>query len=196
MSPGEPVFFYDFNSPYAYLAAERVDEVLPVSVRWQPMFFAAVLRERGRTPWSMRPDSRIEGVADVERRACERGLPPVVWLDSWPVESHSVLPLRATVWADECGRGKELALSLFRTMFVAGRSLTDIETVADAARECGLDADELREAVQDQTIKDRLRAATDEALALGINGVPTVAAAGELFWGDDRLEDAARALAA
>jgi 2-hydroxychromene-2-carboxylate isomerase len=193
---GEAVFFYELNSPYAYLAAERVDEVLPAPVRWQPIVFGAVLRERGRTPWSMHPDSRIEGIAEVERRARERGLPALVWLDTWPVESYSVLPLRAVVWADERGRGKELALALFRAMFVAGRPLADIDTVADAARECGLDADELRDAVQDQRIKDRLRAATDEALALGIYGVPTVAAAGELFWGDDRLEDAARALAA
>ncbi len=65
----------------------------------------------------------------------------------------------------------------------------------DAASEAGLDRDAVAIGVQTPRIKERLRAVTDEAVALGVTGIPTVAVGGELFWGDDRLQDAARALA-
>ena len=65
-----------------------------------------------------------------------------------------------------------------------------------AADRCGLEGDRLRAAVEEPAIKQRLRAATDDALRRGITGVPTVDVGDELFWGDDRLEDAAIALAA
>jgi 2-hydroxychromene-2-carboxylate isomerase len=68
--------------------------------------------------------------------------------------------------------------------------------VVEGAQRCGLDGAELREALRGEPLKLELRAATDAAIARGVTGVPTIAVGEQLFWGDDRLEDAARALAA
>ena len=196
MGDGRPTFYYDLSSPYAYLAALRVDELLPAAAEWQPIALGALIREIGKVPWSMRPDTRPAGMAEIERRARERGLPAVRWPDGWPDASYSLLPLRAVLHAFDCGRGRELTLELYRVAFAQGTALNDLDVVAAAADRVGLDEAELRQAVERREIKDRLRAATDEARRRGVTGVPTVAVAGELFWGDDRLEDAARALAA
>jgi 2-hydroxychromene-2-carboxylate isomerase len=191
-----PVFFYDISSPYAYLAAERIDEVLPVQARWQPIVFGALLRARGRIPWSLQEETVGPGQAEVEARARERGLPAVRWPEGWPADSYSVTPLRAVLHAQERGAGKELTVALYRTMFAEGRALDDLDAVLSAAETCGLDPDDVRQGVQRPDIKDSLRAATDDAIARGLQGIPTVALGDQLFWGDDRLEEAAAALSA
>jgi 2-hydroxychromene-2-carboxylate isomerase len=78
--------------------------------------------------------------------------------------------------------------------FVYGHSLAELDSVLGAAREAGLDPDEVREAVGRPEIKERLKSHTEEALARGVTGIPTVAIGDELFWGDDRLEEAAAAV--
>lgn len=186
-----PVFYYDTNSPYAYLAASRIDDLLP-DAEWHPIAFGIVLRELGRTPWSLSPE-RAKGQAEIERRAAERGLPPVRWADGWPVESYSLAPLRALEFADERGVQRELARALYRRMFEEGASLAELDNVLAAAAEAGLHPDELRAALDDDRVKARLREHTEEAMALGVIGVPSVVVDGAVFWGDDRLEDAAAA---
>jgi 2-hydroxychromene-2-carboxylate isomerase len=188
-----PVFYYDTNSPYAYLAAERVDELLP-GVTWRPIAFGIVLRELGRVPWSLGPE-RPEGMAEIERRASERGLPAVSWPEGWPVDSYSLAPLRALEFADERGAQRELARALFRRNFQDGATLAEVDNVLHAASEAGLDPEEVRSALDDDEVKGRLREHTDAALAQGVVGVPTVVVGGAVFWGDDRLEDAAAAAA-
>jgi 2-hydroxychromene-2-carboxylate isomerase len=185
------VFYYDTNSPYAYLAANQVDELLP-DVTWHPIAFGIVLRELGRVPWSLGP-GRAEGMAEIERRAAERGLPPLRWPEGWPVDTYSLTPLRALEFADERGRQRELARALYRLMFEEGASLDEVDNVLRAARDAGLDPDEVRGAVVDDRVKARLREHTDEAMARGVIGVPTVVVDRQVFWGDDRLEDAAAA---
>jgi 2-hydroxychromene-2-carboxylate isomerase len=189
-------FYYDLSSPYAYLAALRVDEVLAVEVAWQPIAFGALLRELGKVPWSLRDDTRAPGQAEVAERARERGLPDVRWPPGWPAESYSLLPLRAALHGFDEGRGKEFSLELYRLEFAEGVALDDLEVVIGAAERVGLDGERVRAAVQAPEIKDRLRAATDEARRRGVTGVPTVVVGDELYWGDDRLEDAARVAAA
>jgi len=196
VSDRRATFYYDVSSPYAYLAAQRVDEILPAELDWQPIAFGALIQAIGKVPWSLREETRAAGQAEIAERARERGLPAVRWPPGWPAESYSVLPLRALVHAFDHGRGKELSLELYRRAFVEGVALDDPEVVTGAAEACGLDGERLRAAVAAPEIKARLRAATDEAMRRGVTGVPTIALDGELFWGDDRLEDAARALAA
>ena len=70
-----------------------------------------------------------------------------------------------------------------------------IDSVLIAAAACELHPNAVTRGIESRSVKDRLRAATDEAAARGVEGVPTVAVGDELFWGDDRLEDAAAALA-
>jgi 2-hydroxychromene-2-carboxylate isomerase len=186
-----PVFYYDFSSPYSYLAAARIDDVIP-DADWRPIVFGVLIREIGKVPWSMGP-GREAGVEEVERRARERGLPAVRWPPGWPVESYSVLPLRAALAAGRRGRLKELSRAIYAAAFVEGRRLDEIEHVLYAGEAAGLDRDSLREAMEDEDVKAALRANTTEALERGVTGVPTVAIGESLFWGDDRLEEAAAA---
>jgi 2-hydroxychromene-2-carboxylate isomerase len=189
-----PVFYYDVSSPYAYLTAHRIDDVLPQAATWQPIAFGALIQAIGKIPWSLRSDTRATGIAEVERRAHERGLPDVRWPPGWPDKTYSVKPLRAILWAQGEGRGRELALALYRIAFVEGRSLDSVEVIEEATVTAGLDPVAMRAGIEAQDIKDALREATAAAIARGVTGVPTIAVGGELFWGDDRLEDAAAAL--
>jgi 2-hydroxychromene-2-carboxylate isomerase len=188
----DPTFYFDFNSPYAYLAAARIDDLIP-DAEWTPIAFPFVLGRLGRLEEAMKRD--FEAVRkEVSERAAERGLPPVDAPRGWPIESWSLEPLRAALFADERGRLREFSGAAFRKVFVEGRSLAEPDNLRDAAREVGLDPDEVAEAVGRPDIKQRLKDQTDEALARGVTGIPTVAIGDELFWGDDRLDEAAAAV--
>lgn len=186
-----PLFHYDFNSPYAYLAAERIDEVIP-DAEWRPIAFGIIVVQLDKVPWSFtEPDA---GKAIVAERAADRGLPPLTYPDGWPKSSYSLMPLRAALVAEDHGLLEEFSLEVFRVNFVRGESAADPEAVLRAAERVGLPREAVEEGVGDPRIKARLRRATDEAIAAGVSGVPTVRVGGELFWGDDRLEYAASAL--
>jgi 2-hydroxychromene-2-carboxylate isomerase len=195
MAAERPVFYYDLNSPYAWLAAERIHGVLPEPPVWQPVAFAFILRHDDRTPWSMGPE-RESGVAEIERRAAERGLPELRWPEGWPVETYSLQAMRAATFAAEIGRAAAFSLAAFRQQFNAGRGLNEIDNVLLAAAACEMHPRALLAAIERDSIKQRLRKATEDAIERGVPGVPTVRVGDELFWGDDRLEEAAAALAA
>ena len=183
-------FFYDFNSPYAYLAAQRVDEVLPGSVQWCPIAFGPLIRQIGKAPWSLRP-GRETGMRECEARAQARKLPPLVWPDGWPAENYSIPVLRAALAAERLGGLKAFSLAAFRQTFVHGRQLRETDVILEAAREAGVDEMAVREGLEDPAIKAELRERTDAAIAEGADGIPTVVVGGRRFWGDDHLEDAA-----
>jgi len=194
MSVPEPIFYYDVSSPYAYLAACRVDDVLPVRPHWRPIAFGVIVRQVGKVPWSF-GEHRGEHFAAIARRASERGLPEVRYPQGWPVETYSLAPLRAALLATDQDQLRSISRELFHTMFVDGRHLADVERVLDAAERAGMDRETVREGIERPDVKQRLRVATDEAIATGVTGVPTVAIGERLLWGDDRLEEAAAALA-
>jgi 2-hydroxychromene-2-carboxylate isomerase len=196
MSSGEPIFFYDLYSPYAYLAAKRVDEVLPVAPRWEPIVFGIVLREAGKLPWSMRDGEREAGQEEVSRRARERGLPEVRWPPGWPGQSYGLTPLRAVVWAGrrDASLAKQLTMALYEMVFCQGRPLNEPAVMFEAAAACGIEHDAVERGVQEQEVKDALRASTDAAIERGVTGIPTVAVGDRLYWGDDRLHEAAVAV--
>jgi 2-hydroxychromene-2-carboxylate isomerase len=192
-----PVFYYDLNSPYAWLAAERINKVLPEPPVWQPIAFAFILRHDERTPWSLKSEnSRVEGVAEIERRAAERGLPAPRWPEGWPRETYNINAMRAATYAAEIGKVVSFSLAAYRQQFNAGRGLNDFDNVLLAGAAAEIHPNALLQAVERQAIKDRLKAATEEAIELGVPGVPTVRVGDELFWGDDRLEEAAEAVRA
>jgi len=191
-----PAFYYDFNSPYAYLAAHRVDDVLPVRPSWEPIAFGALIRQIGKVPWSLQPGAERERrLRECERRTAALGL-PLRWPDGWPDRNYSILVLRAALVAAEHDRLREFSRAAFRRGLGEGGDLRDRDTVLACARNAGVDPDLVAAGVERPEIKERLRSATDAALARGVTGVPTVAVGDELFWGDDRLEDAAAALSA
>lgn len=191
----ETSFYFDLGSPFAYLVAERLADALPEPVRWQPVSLGALFKTNGRSSWALGgADVRRAGMAEVERRAHAYGLEPVRWPDPWP--TNYLYAMRAVTYAFQLGRGREFTVAAFRHAFILGQDLAMAETVLDAAEQAGLDRDAMDEATRDPEIKLALRSATDTAHERGVFGVPTIAVGDELFWGDDRLSDAAAALAA
>lgn len=196
MSERPPVFCFDLGSPYAYLAAERIGRVFeeagaPVP-EWQPILLGGLFHRFGRGSWANGPD-RVAGLAECERRAQAYGLPPIRWPDPFP--GNTLFAMRVATFAKEIGRTVSFSLAAFRQAFAAGRDLSQPDNVFLAAASSELHPRSLEVAVERQAIKDRLRAATDEAGDLGVIGVPAVVVGGEVFWGDDRLEEAAAAAA-
>jgi 2-hydroxychromene-2-carboxylate isomerase len=190
------VFYYDFNSPYSYLAAERISGLFAEAgtdqPEWQPISFGHVLKQSGRRPWSFEADKGAD-FAEIQRRASERGLPEVVYPDGWPIDNYSLNPVRAAIYAKESGRVVSFSLAAFRQVFAAGRSLKEVENVLIAAAACELHPNAVLKGIETASVKARLQEATDQAIERGVEGVPTVAVGDELFWGDDRLQDAVRA---
>jgi 2-hydroxychromene-2-carboxylate isomerase len=198
-------FYFDLGSPYAYLAAERIagEEVLPGElvampeelVAWQPLSLGALFKLAGRSSWSLGdPERRREGIAEVERRAALYGLAPVRWPEPWP--SNYLFAMRACTYAFQVGQGIEFSLRAFRAAFQQGHDLGVPERVLAVAGEVGLDPRAVADATQDPQVKLALREATQAAHETGVFGVPTLAVGDELFWGEDRLEDAAGLLQA
>jgi 2-hydroxychromene-2-carboxylate isomerase len=191
-------FYYDFNSPYSYLAAERISGVFAEAgaeqPEWQPISFGHVVQAIGRTPWSMQPDGPNPADLDeIQRRAAQRGLPEVIYPKGWPVENYSLNPTRAAIYAKESGRVVSFSLAAFRQVFAAGRDMSDVENVLLAAAACELHPKAVLKGIETKSVKERLKRATEEAIELGVAGIPTIALGGELFWGDDRLIEAAKA---
>ncbi|MFL5907489.1 MAG: 2-hydroxychromene-2-carboxylate isomerase [Solirubrobacterales bacterium] len=191
----ESVFYYDFSSPYSYLAAERISglfaEAGAEQPEWQPISFGHVLQGSGRTPWSMQPDGPDpEDLEEIQRRAAKRGLPEVRYPPGWPVESYSLNPVRAAIYAKEGGKVVSFSLACFRQVFAAGRDMSDVDNVLIAAAACELHPNAVLKGIETKSVKERLRAGTEEAIERGVEGIPTVAVGDQLFWGDDRLEEA------
>jgi 2-hydroxychromene-2-carboxylate isomerase len=198
VSVARAFFYYDFSSPYSYLAAERISGVFAEAraeqPEWQPISFGHLLQATGRTPWSMQPDGpNPADLEEIQRRAAERGLPEVHYPEGWPVENYSLTPIRAATYAKESGRVISFSLAAFRQAFAAGRDLGDPDNVLLAAAACELHPRAVLKGIETKSVKDRLKAATEEAIERGVAGVPTIAVGDELFWGDDRLEEAAEA---
>lgn len=187
-----PIFYYDLGSPYAYLAAERVNALLPEVPVWQPILLGGVFRATGRRSWAEGP-GRSDGMAEIERRASAYGLQPVRWPEPWP--GNMLTAMRAALFAQRTGRAVAFSLAAFRQAFAAGRDLSDVDNVLLAAAACELHPRAVLTGLASRSVKDGLRAATDAALRVGVTGVPTVRVGDRLFWGDDRLEDAAGAAA-
>jgi 2-hydroxychromene-2-carboxylate isomerase len=187
----QPIFYYDLGSPYAYLAAERLHHVLPVVPVWQPILLGGIWKETGGRSWAT-TDRRERGMAEIERRAEEYGLMPLRWPPGWP--NNTLTAMRAATFAQQTGRAVAFSLAAFRQAFAAGRDLSDVDNVLIAAAACELHPNAVLKGVATQSTKDRLREATRHAYERGVRGVPTIAFGDELFWGDDRLEDAAAAL--
>ena len=187
-----PVFFYfDLGSPYSYLAAERINSLLPVTPLWQPILLGGLFKRFGRRSWAD-TDERAAGIAEVERRARERGLPPLRWPDPWP--GDMLFAMRAATYAAQIGRAAAFAIAAFRQEFAAGRDLSIPDNVLVAAASLELHPRALQAGANSRSVKDALRAATDEAAERGVRGVPSVVVGERVFWGDDRLEEASRAL--
>jgi 2-hydroxychromene-2-carboxylate isomerase len=187
-------FYFDLGSPYAYLTAERISGLFSEAgleqPEWQPVLLGGLFRAFDRDSWSKGP-GRDEGIAEIERRAAAQGLPPIVWPDPWP--GNTLFAMRVATFAKQTGRTVSFALAAFRQAFAAGVDLSDPDKVLIAAAACELHPNALLKAVETEIVKNALREATDSAAKLGVFGVPSLVVGGEVFWGDDRLEEAVSA---
>ncbi|MGH2854314.1 MAG: 2-hydroxychromene-2-carboxylate isomerase [Solirubrobacteraceae bacterium] len=186
----QATFYFDLGSPFAYLTAERLEEHLPEPIAWQPVLLGGLFKLNRRSSWALGDaDRRKAGMTDVERRARAQGLPSLRWPDPWPTDY--LFAMRVATFAFRSGHGREFTMRAFRAAFQEGRDLSVPEHVLAAAAAAGIDPHTAGEAADDPVVKAALRDATDAAHERGVFGVPTVAIGEELFWGDDRLRDAA-----
>jgi 2-hydroxychromene-2-carboxylate isomerase len=178
------------------LSAERISGLFTEAgleqPEWQPVLLGGLFQRFDRGSWSQTP-GRAEGIAEVERRASAYGLPPIAWPDPWP--GNTLTAMRTATFAKQTGRTVAFALAAFRQAFAAGRDLSVPDNVWIAAAACELHPRALEKAVQTEAAKGALREATEAAGDRGVLGVPSVAVGEEVFWGDDRLEEAVAAAA-
>jgi 2-hydroxychromene-2-carboxylate isomerase len=188
------VFYFDLGSPYAYLSAERISGLFTDAgleqPEWQPILLGGLFKRFGRDSWGNGP-GREEGMAEVERRAGAYGLPTIAWPDPWP--GNGLFAMRVATFAKRTGRTVAFSLAAFRQAFAAGRDLSEPDNVLLAAAACELHPRALLKAVDTDLVKNGLREATDRAAEAGVRGVPSVLVGEQVFWGDDRLEEAVAA---
>jgi 2-hydroxychromene-2-carboxylate isomerase len=177
-----PVFYFDLGSPYAYLAAERINSVLPEVPVWQPILLGGLFKIH----------ARAEGMAEVERRAAEYGLPPIHWPEPWP--GNTLLAMRAATFAMQAGKAVSFALAAFRQAFAAGRDLSDPDSVVIAAAACEMHPAAVLKAAETRGVADALARATAAAGEAGVRGVPAVGVGNRVFHGLAELEAAAAAV--
>jgi 2-hydroxychromene-2-carboxylate isomerase len=152
------------------------------------VFAGGLFRAAGRASWGL-DERRAAGIADCEARAAAHGLGPIRWPEPWP--TNDVLVARAMIIAAEAAVLRRFALAAMRLAFLEGADLGEPAAVAEAARRVALDPEEVAQGAPRPEVKERLRTETDAAHALGVIGVPSVVVGDEVFWGDDRLEQAA-----
>lgn len=184
-------FYFDFSSPYGYLAAQRIEEVaegFDREVAWKPFLLGVVFKTTGAQPLLQVPLKGDYARRDLERSARLFEIPFTL---PKPFPFMSVAACRATYWLSDrdAEAGKELAKALFDAAFGDGWSISEPEEVATVASEIGLDPDEVLAAVQNPRVKDRLKREVDAAIRKGVFGSPFFFVDGEPFWGYDRLED-------
>jgi 2-hydroxychromene-2-carboxylate isomerase len=186
-------FWFEFASTYSYLSVMRVDRVAEaagVAIDWRPFLLGPIFKSQGWTtsPFNLFPAKGRYMVRDIQRIAASRGL-PFRMPPTFPANGLMAARL-ATLGMGE-GWGERFSREVFAAQFGMSQDIGDAGTLSSIMTSIGLDpADTLHRASQ-PPIKEALRAATESAMALGIFGAPTfVSPDGELFWGDDRLEQA------
>lgn len=188
----EPIdFYFDFSSPYGYLAAKQIDAIAARhgrTVRWRPHLIGAAFKTTGQQPLLSIPIKGDYARIDITRTARRLGIP------FHPPEQFpflSVAAARAFYWLDDRAPDKAhaLALALYDRAFGEGQGITSAESVIEVASGLGIDADELRAALTDPAVKERLKREVDAAVERGVFGSPYFIVDGEPFWGHDRLAE-------
>ena len=190
-------FFFDFSSPYGYLAAQKIDALAEKhgrAVDWRPMLLGVVFKQTGGAPLTEVPVKGPYSKRDFARSArfhgIEFNMPPV-----FPIPSQA--PARIVLWAKQRdpNDAARAAKALYRAFFVDGLDISNPDVAADAAGRAGFDRAAARAAIDDPAIKDALKREVEAAIAAGVFGSPFVLVDGEPFWGLDRFDQLDRWLA-
>jgi len=182
-------FYFDFSSPYGYIAsqlAEDFEKRVGRPMRWRPILLGAIFKVTGQPPLvdvPMKGDySRRDFARSARMHKVEYHAP-----DKFPVST--VAACRAFYWIDERdpGRARQLAKALYRAYFVNGVDIGPAPAVVEVARAAGADADGLANGLEDPALKERVKNEVDAAIAAGVFGSPYFVVDGEPFWGTDRM---------
>jgi 2-hydroxychromene-2-carboxylate isomerase len=184
-------FWFTMGSTYSFLSVMRLPDVeqsTGISFRWRPFHLLVILQEMKHVPFADKPAKSAYMWRDIERRAAMYGLEPRLPAP-YPARQSITANLVATVGMQE-GWGSDFVRAAYRRWFLLGQETGSEPNVSESIREIGQDPERVLELAEGGKIKAMLTAETDAARALGIFGSPTFSAEREIFWGDDRLDDA------
>ncbi len=180
-------FFYDFSSPYSYLASTQVEDLAkyyPVEIVWRPFLLGGVFNAIGSGNNMRVPAKGLNMIQDVQDWARYYKV-PVKWPSVFPL--HSVKALRGCYVAQKEEKLELYSHACFRAYWAGDKDLSQEPVLKEIATEVGLLPDVFLEQIQQPEIKDRLRADTDEVIQRGGFGAPLFFLKGKMFWGQDRL---------
>ena len=186
-------FYFDFASTYSYPAAMRIGALAAaagVTLRWRPFLLGPIFKAQGleTSPFNLYPVKGQYMVRDIERLCADLGL---AFRRPEPFPAHSLLAGRVGTVGVAEGWVAKFAPALYRAEFSEGRRIDDPTVVGSVLADIGVDAEKALARAQSDEIKGALRGATEDAQRAGIFGAPSfVTENGELFWGNDRLEQA------
>ena len=181
-------FWYDFHSPWAYLAATQIEGLAArhgLGVRWRPLHLPKLNTAiKGRRPLEENPAFVAWYKQDLQDWAALYGV-VVRYHPAYPLKPARAL--RAALRAEELGAVAGFVLAVFRAYWTESRDISDLEILGNLATECGLDRADITRAALGECYSSILEANTKEAIARGVFGVPSVFWNEKLFFGNDRL---------
>ena len=192
-SPGTTAvidFYFDFSSPYGYLAAQEIDAVAARhgrSARWRPFLIGAVFKRIGTRPLVSLDMKGPYAVRDLARSARRLGV-PFRLPEDFPFMSIAACRLYYWLANSDPGRAKSVAKALLDRAFGEGQSTASPAAVCEVAAAQGIDPDAAASALKDPKVKEVLRREVDAAMAAGVFGSPFFIVDSEPFWGHDRLD--------
>lgn len=190
-------FYFDFSSPYGYLAAEKIDALAQKhgrTVSWRPMLLGAVFKMNGMQPLTGIPMKGSYAKHDMMRSARLFGV-KFKLPSKFPI--NTVAPCRTFYWlaASDATRARSFAQAAYRAYFAEDRDISSTEVTANIAAKLGVDKAEVLQALDDPAVKERTKIEVDAAIERGVFGSPYIVIDGEPFWGADRLDQVERWLA-
>ncbi|MFT3732691.1 MAG: 2-hydroxychromene-2-carboxylate isomerase [Hyphomicrobium sp.] len=187
------VFWYEFASSYSYLSAMRISEVASragVTVEWRPFLLGPIFKSQGweTSPFNLYPAKGRYMVRDIARTASAHGI-PFKMPTAFP--GNGLKAARLAIAAGGQGAVAGFSQAVYAAAFGKGLDIFDDAVLTECLLAAGLDPETTRTLAGDPAVKAALRTNSDEAMAFGIFGAPSFTTSdGELFWGDDRLEQA------
>lgn len=187
--PNTIEFYFDFSSPYGYLAAERIDALAAKYGRvaqWHPVLLGAIFKLTGAAPLTQVPMKGEYSKRDFSRTARLMEI-PFVMPSVFPISTQA--PARIMLWiaGHNVDAAKAYAKVAYRAYFVDGFDISRPDTAAALAAGLGHDRDAAMAAIDDPQFKTALKSEVEQATANGVFGSPFVIVDGEPFWGADRL---------
>ena len=182
-------FYFEFSSPYGYIASRLVDDLskrIGREMRWRPFLLGPVFKATGSAPLVEIPMKGDYSRHDFPRSARLHGV-PFAMPAKFPI--GTVAAMRAFYWVDakDPALAQHLAKALYSAYFAEGRDISDPAVVFAVASSLGIDAEALEAGIAEPALKERAKSEVDAAMARGVFGSPFFIVDGEPFWGCDRI---------